>query len=265
MILLLPLAFLVGALASMIGIGGGVFIVPTLTLLFNFNAHQAVGTTLTMIIFMSLASTLAYSKQRRIDYKMGLTLAAITIPGAVLGAYLASLFTSRLLGLTFAFFLIFIAANMTFNLDVPRRRPPSKTQKNWQRKIIDAERVTFKYNVHKAATLTFSFFAGLSSGLLGIGGGALMVPILLYAGNMPIHVAVATSLFIMVFTSTSGAATHISLGNVSFEPALYLIIGAVLGAQVGARFAKKTSGKNLKRVFGIILFLISISMILKYA
>ena len=76
--------------------------------------------------------------------------------------------------------------------------------------------------------------------------------------------AVATSLFTMIFTSTSGAATHISLGNVSFEYALYLSVGAVLEAQLGTHFAKKTSGKNLRRIFGIILFLISINMIFKY-
>lgn len=108
------------------------------------------------------------------------------------------------------------------------------------------------------------FFGGLSSGFLGIGGGALMVPILHLTMNLPMHVTVATSMFIMVFTSISGAATHLSLGNVQIYHTAFICIGVIFGAQLGTYFSKKISGKGLRKMFGVVLFLVSIRMILKF-
>jgi len=107
-VLLSFLAFFVGTVAALVGVGGGVFIVPLLSLVFGFSVHEAVGTSLTMIVFTSLASTLGYSRQRRIDYKIGLILAFTSIPGAFLGAYLTSFISTRMLGLIFGLFLILL-------------------------------------------------------------------------------------------------------------------------------------------------------------
>jgi len=90
------------------------------------------------------------------------------------------------------------------------------------------------------------------------------VPILHLTMNFPMHVTVATSMFIMVFTSISGAATHFSLGNVQIYHTIFLCIGVIFGAQLGAYFSKKISGKDLRRIFGIVLFLVSIKMILNF-
>ena len=114
-LVLLPIiAFLIGIVAAMLGIGGGVFMVPMLVLLpwYNLNPAVASGTSLAAIIFTSLSSTFRYKKQGRIDYLLGLALASTTIPGAFLGSYTKSLIDTRLLGLIFAFFLIFVSARM---------------------------------------------------------------------------------------------------------------------------------------------------------
>ncbi len=113
--------------------------------------------------------------------------------------------------------------------------------------------------------LALSFFGGLSSGLLGIGGGALLVPIMNLAMGMTMHVTTATSMFTMIFTSTSGVVQHLSLGHVNLESALLLAVGTIFGAQLGAYGSKKISGGNLRRIFGLVLIIISIRMILKYA
>jgi len=262
-VLLSFLAFFVGTVAALVGVGGGVFIVPLLSLVFGFSVHEAIGTSLTMVVFTSLASTLGYSRQRRIDYKIGLILAFTSIPGAFLGAYLTSFISTRLLGLIFGFFLIFVAFQMMFQLGFSRLRS-SAIEGSWHRKIVDSEGITFEYNVRVILGSVLSFFGGLSSGLLGIGGGSVIVPILYFTMNMPMHVTVATSMFIMIFSSISGVVTHISLGNVRFDYAIYLCIGVIFGAQLGAYIAKGISGKNLRRIFGVVLFLISINMILKY-
>jgi len=97
-----------------------------------------------------------------------------------------------------------------------------------------------------------------------IGGGSLLVPIMVLAMNMQIHIVVATSMFTMIFTSIAGVTQHFSLNNISFEYALLLVLGTVFGAQLGAYTSKKISSSNLRKIFGTVLIIISILMILKY-
>ncbi len=263
MILTPFVAFLVGLVAAMIGVGGGVFIVPFLTLVSEFAPSHAIGTSLAMIVFTSLSSTTRYSRQRRIDYKVGLILTLTTIPGAFLGAYLTTFFTARLLGLAFGLFLIFVALRMALPSNLRQDRTQG-TRRGWLRRIVDSEGNVFEYNTNMSLGLALGFLGGLSSGFLGIGGGSLMVPILHLIVGLPFHVTVATSMFIMIFTSISGVATHFSLGNVHLDYAILLSIGVIFGAQLGAYFSKKVSGKNLRRLFAVVLFVVSIRMILKY-
>jgi len=263
MALLSLAAFLVGIIAAMTGVGGGVFIVPLLSLAYGFSFHQAIGTSLTMIIFTSLSSAIGYWKQRRIDYKTGSILTLTSVPGALVGAYLTSIIEEKLLGLIFGVFLVFVALRMAFQFNLYRVQTP-RLGKVWHRKIVDSGGAIFEYDTNVNLGLVLSFFGGLSSGLLGIGGGALMVPILHLTMGFPMHVTVATSMFIMVFTSISGTATHFSLGNVQIYHAVFLCIGVIFGAQLGAYFSKKVSGKNLRRIFGLVLLLVSVRMILEY-
>jgi len=263
MILAPIVSFLVGIVAAMIGVGGGVFIVPFLTLVSGFSPQHAVGTSLAMIVCTSLSSTIQYSRQRRVDFKFGLILTIATIPGAFLGAYLTAFFTAKLLGLTFGIFLILVALRMALPSN-PRKPNPSKTRRGWRRKLVDSDGSIFEYDTNVILGFALSFFGGLSSGLLGIGGGSLMVPILHLIAGLPIHITVATSMFIMIFTSTSAVATHFWLGNVHPDYALLLTIGVIFGAQLGAHYSKKVSGRNLRRLFAVVLFLVSVRMILKY-
>jgi len=263
MALLSSAAFLVGIIAAMTGVGGGVFIVPLLTLAYNFSSHQAIGTSLAMIVFTSISSALGYWKQRRIDYKIGSILTLTTVPGAILGAYITSFIEEKLLGLIFGIFLIFVALRMAFQFNIYNIQI-SRREKIWHRKIVDSGGAIFEYDANVNLGLVLSFFGGLSSGLLGIGGGALLVPILHLAMGFPMHLTVATSMFIMIFTSISGTATHFSLGNIKIYHAIFLCIGVIFGAQFGAYFSKKISGKGLRRMFGLVLFLVSIRMILNF-
>jgi len=262
LIFLILLGFLVGIVSSMVGVGGGVFIVPALTLIFEseFTSQVAVGTSLAVIVFTSLASTLAYSRQKRIDYKIGLVSAVTTVPGASLGAYLTSFVSSDLLAIIFAFFLIFVALRMLFDFHLSF---PSALKKGrrWRRVFLDSDGRLFEYEADILLAFALAFFGGLSSGFLGIGGGALVVPILHLAVNLPMHVAVATSMFIMIFTSISGVLTHMGLGNVKFDYMAYLALGVIFGAQLGARAAKRASSKHLKRVFGVVLIIVSLCLL----
>jgi len=260
------LSFFVGIIAAMLGIGGGVFIVPALQLLplsIEFSPQMAAGTSLTMIVFKALSSTSSYARQKRIDYKVGLLLATVTIPGAFVGAYLTTIIAKELLILIFALFLLYVASRMIFSYSLSNFKLPKNRKTSWTRRLTDSDGKIFEYAANMKFGLPLSFFAGVSSGLLGIGGGALMVPILYFALSFPMHLAVATSVFIMVFTSISGVTTHVYLGNVQWEYSLLLIVGAIFGAQMGAYVSKRVSSKNLRKIFGCVLVFVGLRMILK--
>ena len=257
--LLLPvIGFLIGAVATLAGVGGGVFIVPLLTIAFSFSPSYAVGTSLTAIIFTAVAASVGYSWQKRILYKAGLLLAVLTVPGAFLGAYLTAILPAALLGLIFGVFLILVAVQMLAEDSVFRKNGKKGAS------FVTSEAELFAYRKRLASGVLLAFFGGLASGMLGIGGGAVLVPIMVLILLMPIHLAVATSMFTMILTSLSGVVQHYALGHVNFEFALLLAVGSVLGAQLGAYASKRLSGKNLHRIFAVVLLIVSVQIIIKF-
>lgn len=262
--LILPLlGFLIGTIAALTGIGGGVFIVPLLTLFFSFLPANAAGTSLTVIIFTALAATLSYSRQKRIFYKTGLLLALVTVPGGLLGAYLTTKVPANLLGVSFGFFVIaFIAIPMSVNAFNIRRRCSAALEADKESSRSGGSFLNPSHKILLAGSL--SFLAGIASGLLGIGGGALLVPILTLIIGMPVHFATATSMFAITFSSASGAAQHYLAGHTNFEYVLLLALGTVVGAQLGAYSSRRISSENLHRLFSIVLFVVGLQMIVKY-
>jgi len=263
--ILLPLlGFLIGTVAALTGIGGGVFMVPLLTLFFAFLPANAAGTSHTVIVFTALASTLVFSKQKRISYRTGAVLAVTTTPGGILGVYLTTVMSARTLGLIFGFFMIlFVAVPML--IDPNSIRPKRSSSPEGGKASVNSNSVSFGPLQKVLLGAILSFFGGIASGLLGIGGGVLIVPILTLVLDLPIHFATATSMFTMVFTSTSEAVQHYFANQTNFEYTLLLALGAVLGAQLGAYVSKRTSGKSLRRIFSLVILIVGIQMILKYA
>jgi uncharacterized membrane protein YfcA len=254
--LLLPLAgFLIGVVATLTGVGGGVFIVPLLTLAFSFSPADGVGTSLTVILFTAIGATLGYSRQKRIYYKAGLLLAVLTVPGALLGAYLTAVLSASWLGVIFGVFLILVAAQIIAKGVLGKRGAGSS---------MNSEAEVFGSRRRLAGGILLAFFGGIASGLLGIGGGVVLVPIMALLLLMSMHVAVATSMFTMILTSLSGVAQHYALGNINLEFALLIAIGSVLGAQVGAYTSKKVSGRNMRRIFAVLLIIVSVQMLIKF-
>ena len=269
LILLALLGVLSGFLGGLLGVGGGIIVVPILILIFDLQAKQAVGTSLVMIIFTALSSTFAYQRQKRLDWKVGIMGASVTVPGAAIGAYMTNFFSSQVLTIIFGIFLFSMAA-LIFKRSYrtgdqekkSRTQARSKTgQWVWQRKIIDAYGSVFQYDADMLSGLALLFFGGLASGFFGIGGGLIVVPILMSVVGLPIHLAVATSMLTMIFTSISGATIHILLGDVLFEYAAPLIVGIVIGAQLGTRIAKRLRSTSLEKVFAVVMFVIGVLLI----
>lgn len=235
---------LIGILAALFGLGGGFLIVPTLNLL-GVEIHHAVGTSSAAVVFTSLSSAIAYSRQKRIHYKAGLLLASTSILGAYIGAWMTSYISAGMLKAIFGIALIIVAIRIYRK----KTREPSE---------VKLEEVKLNYKLIPVG----GFFAGVASGLLGVGGGIINVPFLTYLG-LPIHYAVATSSFAIVFTAMSGALKHYALGNIEFQWFILLTPGLIVGAQLGARIAKRMKANNLKNIFAVVMALLALRMILK--
>ncbi len=259
------IALFVGTVSSMIGVGGGFLMVPILTLLYSVITQQAVGTSSAVIVVNAIASSFAYYRQRRIDYRVGATLALGTVPGAIIGAYLTRLISSGLLAALFGAFLVFVALRMLFMRERKAMASDPRTGVlRWHRVLVDASRNQFSFFVDIPLGVGLSFFGGLASGLFGVGGGAVMVPVMNLVMGIPMHVSVATSMFMMIFTSISGAVTHVALNHVLPEYAAALSLGIVGGSQIGASLARRLRPAMLQRIFSLFLVFIGVRMIWPY-
>ncbi len=261
--ILLPIfGLILGLIASMVGIGGGAFIVPILVIIYGFEPANAIGTSLTCIIFTATAATINYWRQKRIFFKTGLIMAILTAPGAFLGAYLTTILPPDELGSAFAVFIILIALRLIFEKNPFKRKKTKYADPN--KKMRESDDAVLASRRTLVSGMFLGFFGGIAAGLFGLGGGVLVVPIMTLAMGMPIHVATATSMFTMVFTTASGVTQHYVAGHVNLEYALLLAAGTVIGAQLGAHWSRRVSGNNLRRILAVILVIVAVQMILKY-
>lgn len=251
-IFLILFAVGVGTLASMLGIGGGIVLMPLLVIGFGFSANLAPATTLVAALFAAMASSFVYLRQKPspVVVKAGLFLAATSVPGSLFGVWLRLLISSQLIAadfvlrLLFAFILLPIAIRMLF------------TKRKGKGDIVSEVR-SFSFsqvtNRMLLSSLIGSFCAGVLSGLLGIGGGILMVPVFNMLMGLPMHVAVATSMLTMIFTAASGTVLNYLTSEIDVFYSITLSIGMVIGAQIGPKLVCHVNAIRLKQAFGVIL------------
>lgn len=251
--------FGIGFVASMLGLGGGFLVVPLL-IFTGLSAHSAIGTTISIAMFVGFSSFAEYYRQRRVDWRLAIVIECASVPGSILGAYLTSYVSSD--QLIFLFILILIIISI-FLISQPSIQPNFKFGHFiWKREIIDRNDQRFNYQVNLFWALLLGFFAGLAAGFFGISGGIMKVPILIFVG-VPIHVAVATSSLMISLTSSAAFTTHFLLGNINYRYLLLASPGIILGAQLGARKAGKIKPRKLKKIFSILLLLAAIAMLVK--
>ncbi len=252
-------AFFVGIISSALGVGGGFITTPSLIIV-GIGEAYAIGTVLFMIIFTALSSTIAYSRQENlIEYRTGLLIATTTIIGSISGSITSSILAvedPQLFRIIFALCLFPISIKMIF-YPKERKRADAVIEE-----IEHDEIIIFGFERRELLSTVFGLVAGFSSGLLGIGGGVVMVPILVTLGKMPMHKAVATSMFIMIFTSIAGAGVKFTNGQVHPDLAIFLVIGIIIGAQIGARLVKRVNTIALQKIFGIMMIVALISIVL---
>lgn len=266
-VLFLVFGYFVGAYGTMVGAGGGFLIVPALLIVYHADHTQAAGTALTVACLNAISGTISYASQKRIDYRAGLLFAVACLPGAVAGAFLSQRFSGRAFSIVFGVVLLCVSAILLWKPigESDREDADLLTPRRWHavRQFTDAEGHNFAYRYNWLLGVVFSFFVGFLSSLLGIGGGIIHVPVLVYLLGFPPHLATATSHFILAITAGAGSITHFSLGHVMLWPAALMGIGVIGGAQFGAILGKKIHGSWLLRLLALALVFVAIRLFLK--
>ena len=254
----------VGVFGTLVGAGGGFILTPVLLVVYPHDSPQTITAISIAVVFFNAGSgSIAYARQRRIDYRSGIVFAAATMPGAVVGALAVDHVPRRAFDLLMAVLLLATAGW----LFAGSKHEFSKTSSHGSlRTIVDQQGAETTYRVPVARGALFSVIVGFLSSFLGIGGGIIHVPLLTQALGFPVHIATATSHFVLVFMSGTGSITHLLQGSYHVGHGLRrtaaLSVGVVAGAQLGARISLRTSGPMIQRLLASALIVLGIRLLI---
>ncbi|SDZ60113.1 hypothetical protein SAMN05421736_12042 [Evansella caseinilytica] len=264
-ILLVFLGLVASILGSIMGLGGGIIVVPALMilsayspLLSDITPQVAVGTSLLVMIFTGLSSTLAYLKQKKVDIQSALIFFAGSGPGALFGVWLNKDINTDFFLVIFGGFIILVSFILMVRKHIkPLKRKPSGIK----RKYITEAGETEEYGFQPVIAVSIAFIVGMCSGLFGIGGGSLMVPAMILLFGFPPHLAVATSMLMIFLSAIVSSITHLSLGNVNWLYTLALLPGAWFGGQLGAAVNRRMSSDAVVHLLRVFLIIIGVRLI----
>lgn len=265
LIWLVPLGFVVGAFGTLIGAGGGFILVPILLMIYPDKSPETITSiSLAVVFFNALSGSFAYAKMKKIDYKSGLIFAMATIPGSLLGSITTSYMPRRLFDGVFGILIILLSLYLFKKKPNTGMNQIKELRFKMTRKMVDQTGSTYEYSYNLAIGIVLSLFVGYLSSLLGIGGGIIHVPALIHLLNFPVHLATATSQFILVIAAFTGSTMHVVRGELSdgILQVAGLSLGVIFGAQLGAKFSKKIHGNLIIRALAIALGIVGIRIIL---
>jgi hypothetical protein len=249
-VLLVILGFFAGLLGALTGIGGGVLLTPILALYFGIPIREAIGTSLVAVITTSAASSSVHLQRHTTDIRLGMTLELATALGAAVMAYLVGYFNRNFLEGLFAAFLLYSAITILSKGGKFRQEDALPPATNGE--IVIPPYEPQRYPLGLCASLV----AGSLSGLLGIGGGPIKVPVMYIFMNVPLMVATATSNFMIGVTAAASAIVYYRRGDILVEDAAPLAVGVFLGSLLGARMAPRIHTKVVVYLLvAIMLFL----------
>lgn len=253
-----------GFLGALTGLGGGVVLVPLLTLAFGVDIRYAIGASLVSVIATSSGAASAYVKEGYTNLRLGMFLEVATTFGAITGAAIAAFVSTRLLAVVFGFVLLYSA--------YLSRQPRSEHSENTSpdplatrlklNSTYPTESGEQAYNVRAIpAGFSLMYVAGILSGLLGIGSGALKVLAMDQFMRIPFKVSTTTSNFMIGVTAAASAGVYLKRGYIDPGLAMPVMLGVLLGAVLGAKVLVKANVKVLRNIFSIVIVLLAIQMI----
>jgi uncharacterized membrane protein YfcA len=225
-----------GIFGSLIGVGGGIIFAPVLALI-GLNPSQISSTSLVAVTSTSISAVFSYSQQRRIKYKLASGLALLSIPGAILGAYLSTVIFIEFFQLLFSIIIILAVIYVLFSNRIKEEKGLAKSRLNSYLLLYSC-----------------AFIAGIVSSLFGVGGGIIFVPIMLILKGMNMYEAAPSSQFIILISAVTGLIFHAIMGHPNYVYGLSLALGAFAGGAIGSRLLG-----NIRE--GILRIFLSISLL----
>jgi uncharacterized membrane protein YfcA/uncharacterized membrane protein len=267
-VLIFLAAIVAGLLGSLVGLGGGVLIVPLLTLVFGFPIYYAIGASIISVIATSSGAAAAYVKDHMTNLRVGMFLELGTTLGAISGAFLAGYLAPNLLSIIFGIILLVSAAPLVFKIG--EELPQGVKNDRWAR-IFSLSGAYPDHHLHRTVPyqvtrtplgLAMMYVAGLISGLLGIGSGTFKVLALDAAMRLPMKVSTTTSNFMIGVTAAASAGIYFSRGDIAPLIAAPVALGILVGALVGARLLAHLSNRILRIIFLAVIVVAAVEMVL---
>ena len=264
-LLLVVVGFVVGALGTLVGAGGGFALVPVLLFIYPHDPPEVITTvSLAVAFFNALSGSAAYARQRRIDYRTALLFAAAAVPGSILGAYAVRFVPRTAFNVMFGLLMIGIAVLVMLH-PAPKMGERTAHRGEVRRTLRDRYGHTYHWAFRPMRGVVLSFVIGFLSTMLGIGGGIIHVPVMVLLLTFPVHVAAATSQLILAIMAFTGTLTHILAGEFGevWERVLLIGVGVVLGAQLGAALAPHARPVLITRGLAAGLTLVGVRLLLR--
>jgi uncharacterized membrane protein YfcA len=258
-LLILLVGLVVGSFGAMLGIGGGVLLIPILTVFFAVPIKTAISTSLICVIATSSAAGSVYVGRGLTHNRLAMVLEIATTSGALAGGITAALISPSLLAAFFGLILIYVVFSI--------HRLPKEDRLSAPTGLMDASYIDpltgarIDYGIRNFGMgMGASFLAGNVSGLLGIGGGIIKVPIMSVLMGVPLRAAIATSNFMIGITAATSAVIYFARGYIDPKIAIPSALGVVVGAQIGTRLGGRLRSQKLKQFFQVILLVFAIQM-----
>lgn len=257
MLILAGVFFVVSTAFSMLGMGGGILYVPIL-LIAGYTMDTAPGISLILILGTSLAALFNFSKKKMVDWKLACVIDPPTDIMAFVGGYFSAFVPESVLRGILAGILIIAGILM-----IKQKKPQEKTLMTdrfgyWHRTFNGHE-----YTVNLPLVLTATALIGILSGMLGITGGIIKLPIMVLLCGVPMDIAIATSTVMVAVTAFSGLAGHTVNGTVDWKTGAILAVASIIAGTIGSKISLKMDKSKLKRIFGVAVLLIASRIIYK--
>ncbi len=257
-----------GLLGSLLGLGGGIIVIPALTLFMGVDIRYAIGASIVSVIATSSGAAAAYVRERMTNLRVAMFLEIATTTGALTGAYVAGLISTRWLYLIFGVIMAYSALAMfRKRKDLGGAVPADRLADGLR---LHGDYVDHAKNEHVVYRVTHTrvgfalmYVAGLVSGLLGIGSGALKVPAMDLAMRLPIKVSTATSNFMIGVTAAASAGVYFARGDINPFIAAPVATGVLGGATLGSKLLGRIDSASIRLVFVLVLIAVSLQMLFK--
>lgn len=245
--------------------------VPVLLLAFpQLPPDVVTGISIAIVACNAISGSVAYARSGRIDFKAGLLFALFTIPGSILGVRVTKYISPQVFTIVFGIILIAVGIFLFLNKKNGADKPSSdRRSRNWKHhELTDSTGETYSYSYNQTIGIIISVFVGFISPVLGIGGGIVHVPAMVQWLQFPVHIATATSHFILAIMSVISVVTHYFQGSYD-DPAvvkmiIYLAIGVIAGAQLGAFLSHKIKGTTIIKALAVCLTIVGIRLLLQH-